>query len=168
MDSSPDPADDKVAFDLAPASARIISRAIDLVMLLAVATVIAIVLGAMGVLDVEELREQSEDESNRVAVALLLGAGFLYEVPLSAWKGKTLGKTISRSKLISAAEDRAPGPGASLIRVAVWLTPIFLLPGVGFIITVAVFGWAFFDAKSQGLHDKLAGTYVVVDDPRSV
>lgn len=167
MDATPDPAEDKVAFDLAPVSARIISRAIDLVMLMAVATLVAIVLGALGILDVDELREGPEGEADTLAVAVLIGAGLLYEVPLTAWRGKTLGKLISRSKVISASADQPPGPGGSIIRASVWLLPIFVLPGLGFLITVGVFVWAVFDSNNQGLHDKMANTYVVVDDSRS-
>lgn len=164
MEPAFEPPEDEVAFDVAPTSARVIARAIDLVMIVATATLIVVVLVAIGSIDSEEL-ENPTGQSDTFILFSFLGAALLYEVSLSTLRGKTLGKMVTRSKLISTTSDRPPQLWSAMIRVAVWLIPVLLLDVIGLAITFAVFSWAFFDQNRQGLHDKLASTYVVVDHP---
>lgn len=168
MESSSEPPEERVGFEMATPAARIVARAVDLVMILAVATLIAAALAATGVIDADALGDSTSDPSVDTAVLLsFLGAALIYEVGWTSIRGKTLGKVITRSKLISTSNDGPPGLGAAIIRVAVWLIPVLLLNVIGLVMTAGIFGWALFDSNRQGLHDKMATTYVVVDRPAS-
>ena len=164
MESPREFPDERVAFDIAPTSARIISRAIDLVMIFAVATLVLGIFVGAGLIDSEEL-ETPSGESDLLILLAFFGAAVLYEVLLTAIRGKTLGKMLTRSKVISTVRDGPPGFGAALIRLTVWIIPLLLLDVIGLAITFGVFAWAFLDANRQGLHDKIASTYVVIDHP---
>ena len=166
MEHAAEPPEERVEFDLAPTSARTIARAVDLIMIVVGGLFIAAALTVAGVIDQDKLEASDSDVDPYVAVSFLAGA-LLYEVPLNAMRGKTLGKMLTRSKLISATGDGPPRWGAAAVRAAVWVIPVLLLATLGLLISAVVFGWAFFDPNRQGLHDKIAKTYVVVDDPRS-
>jgi len=166
VESSSELPDERFDIGVASPTARIVARAVDLVMIVAVATLIAGALTALGVIGADELRDTTPEASVDAFILFsFLGAALVYEAALTALRGKTLGKVITRSKTISTANHRPPGLGAAAIRVAVWLLPVLLLDAIGLVISGGVFAWAFFDRKGQGLHDKIANTYVVVDRP---
>jgi hypothetical protein len=95
-------------------------------------------------------------------VVLILGLA--YCVPMSARTGQTLGKKLRKVRLVRA-DGSAPGWSSSLIHygVPIFLTlalinvlgPIALVLGLGSVL------WNIRDKKRQGVHDKLAKTYVV-------
>lgn len=66
--------------------------------------------------------------------------------------GQTLAMKTWRIRLIAPAHDRVP-PRAALLRFALAL--IVVPTGIGF-------GWALFDRERQFLHDRLAGTRLVL------
>ncbi len=71
----------------------------------------------------------------------------------------TPGKLLMGIRVISLATGHAPALGQSLLRFAAYL--VSLLPAsLGFL-------WSFWDRRSQGFHDKLSGTVVIVDDESS-
>ncbi len=80
------------------------------------------------------------------------GANLIYRIGMWAWRGQTLGHMIINTKII-----RTNG-GAVDLRTAVlrYLGYIlcYLTLGIGFLVIA-------FDKNKQGLHDKIAGTYVV-------
>jgi uncharacterized RDD family membrane protein YckC len=88
-----------------------------------------------------------------VVLALL---GFLYFFIFHAVRGQTPGKKLLRVRVIDGF-GRRPSLGRALIRTAAYL-PSALLLALGFI-------WIGFDREKRGLHDWLADTYVVREDP---
>ncbi|MGH2773796.1 MAG: RDD family protein [Actinomycetota bacterium] len=88
---------------------------------------------------------------------LVVSIGFvLYEILLIAFLGQTLGKRVVGIAVIGPGGD-VPGLRRSLVR---WLsaTALNIIPFLGFF----VFGRIIWDPQRQGLHDKLAGTWVIV------
>lgn len=76
----------------------------------------------------------------------------VYFTGFSAWKGQTPGKIIMGIKIIRT--DSSPlTPTYALLRFVGYILSILTI-GIGFI-------WVGFDKKKQGLHDKIADTYVV-------
>ncbi|MEO6457848.1 MAG: RDD family protein, partial [Chloroflexia bacterium] len=77
---------------------------------------------------------------------------FLYHVvQLSIW-GQTIGKRLMSIKVVTA-DGRMPGIGQAMLRM------------LGYIFSAAVGGWGFImvalDPRRQGLHDRIAETFVV-------
>lgn len=86
-----------------------------------------------------------------------------YEVLLLMRSGQTLGKMVTRIKVVAAdGSDPIPIRMAS-VRWGVLVIPPVLIPDllIGLIATFIVGMWFVFDSKRQGLHDKAARTYVV-------
>lgn len=90
------------------------------------------------------------------AVGLFLGMGGLYELYFAGISGQTPGMRICGIRLITQ-RGTAPGPGRGLLRL-VALVPSFLPACLGWF-------WALFDREHRALHDHLAGTYVILQDP---
>ena len=86
--------------------------------------------------------------------------GALYEVPMIAKKGQTLGKTAARIRVVRADDAGAPRWRDSVVR---WVVPAALgcLPYVGGILWLLVFVSLIWDDARQGWHDDHAGTLVV-------
>lgn len=80
------------------------------------------------------------------------GANLIYFIGLWAWKGQTLGQAVVKVKVIRKDGLPVDLSGATL-RYLGYLVCILTL-GIGFL-------WIAFDQKKQGLHDKLAETYVI-------
>lgn len=75
-----------------------------------------------------------------------------YFVCFWAWRGQTPGKMIFRLK--TTRFDGAPiGWGGSFLRFCGYIISLFMV-GVGFL-------WVAFDGRRQGIHDKIAETFVV-------
>jgi curved DNA-binding protein CbpA len=95
---------------------------------------------------------------------VVLVFALLYCVPMSVRSGQTLGKRLRKVRLVRT-DGSAPGWSSSLIHygVPVFLTlalvnilgPIALILGLGSVL------WNIRDRNRQGIHDKLAKTYVV-------
>ncbi|WP_377271157.1 RDD family protein [Peterkaempfera sp. SMS 1(5)a] len=94
-------------------------------------------------------------------LALLL-IGFVYEaLPTARW-GRTLGKRIARVRVLDAESQQPPGLGGSVRRwLARQLLGALLLGGALDVL------WCLFDRPlRQCWHDKAAGTFLAVDQPR--
>jgi uncharacterized RDD family membrane protein YckC len=87
-------------------------------------------------------------------------AGAVYFPAFWTLTGQTIGMRIMRLR-VGDARDVRPGLGRAVVRlVGMWLAALPLMAGYALIL---------FDRRRQGLHDKLAGTFVrhaVVLDPR--
>jgi uncharacterized RDD family membrane protein YckC len=96
--------------------------------------------------------------------AAVLVLALLYTVPMSARTGQTLGKRLRKVRLVRT-DGSAPGWGASLTHYGVpivltlalsgFLGPLALVLGLGAVL------WNIRDRNRQGVHDKLAKTFVV-------
>lgn len=93
-------------------------------------------------------------------VALGLVAAFLYELPLTAAYGQTVGKLLIGARVVRVADGAVPGWGRSAARWSVLYLPL-VLPIIGVPLTVLIAASPLFDARHRGWHDKAAGTVVV-------
>ena len=80
------------------------------------------------------------------------GANLIYFIGLWAWKGQTLGQAVVKVKVIKKDGLPVDLRVATLRWMGFW--GCILTLGIGFL-------WILFDKKKQGLHDKLADTYVI-------
>jgi uncharacterized RDD family membrane protein YckC len=108
----------------------------------------------LGVLDVDLWIDLvlASDPALLMGVGLTVAIGLCYLLVFHVALGRTLGMRLLRIKIIDAYGD-APTPGRCALRVAsyaVGLATLFL----GFL-------WIGFDSEKRGLHDWIAGTYVV-------
>lgn len=93
--------------------------------------------------------------------------GIVYEVPLTAVRGQTLGKTALRIRVIRLDDGLVPGWGKSLGRTAVPMAAA-LIPLAGWIGALLVYASVLWGDHRQGWHDKAARTMVVmVEHPES-
>ncbi|MBI2866420.1 MAG: RDD family protein [Chloroflexi bacterium] len=90
--------------------------------------------------------------SSAGANVLGLIIGIVYIVGMWAGRGQTLGKMAMGVRIVKA-DGRPIDLGTAILRyVGYWVSGIIL--AIGFLMVA----W---DGKKQGLHDKIAGTYVV-------
>lgn len=96
--------------------------------------------------------------------AASVSLGLVYEtLPVWRW-GRTLGKLLFRTRVVRI-ED---GGGLGFVRAfqrSLVPTALSAIPGVGPILGLGVYVWAFFDPLRQGVHDKAAGSLVVGQPP---
>jgi uncharacterized RDD family membrane protein YckC len=94
-----------------------------------------------------------------------------YEIVPVAVAGRTLGKLVAGTRVVVDGEGRVPGWGRAIARWAVPALPVLLMPyALGgaprfFAFTVwpiVVYGPVLFDPMRRGLHDRAAGTVVVL------
>jgi uncharacterized RDD family membrane protein YckC len=89
------------------------------------------------------------------ALGLLLAMSALYQVYLGGILGQTVGKRLLRLRVISS-RGRAPSPVVACVRF--FAMGLSLAPaGLGWL-------WCIFDRERRSLHDRLSGTYVIVDE----
>jgi uncharacterized RDD family membrane protein YckC len=85
-----------------------------------------------------------------IPVAALIAA--IYMIGMWVWRGQTLGKMVLGIKIIRT--DSSPlDLNHAIIRCGGGVVAMAML-GIGFI-------WIAFDSRKQGIHDKIADTYVV-------
>jgi uncharacterized RDD family membrane protein YckC len=82
------------------------------------------------------------------------GIPFFYSIYFIGIKGQTPGKMILGVKVISEKTGEPPGVFGAIIREIIGKPISGLVLGLGYF-------WAFWDAKKQAWHDKIAGTVVV-------
>ncbi len=88
-------------------------------------------------------------------------AGLLVVLPASVLTGQTLGKKIFGLRLVTV--DGAPaGWRASTLHYGIPILLGIMLPTIGALIAVALVVWFVRDPLRQGVHDKLAKTFVVM------
>ena len=92
---------------------------------------------------------------------LIIFTGLIFSVAyyLYGWtkSGQTMGKMVLGIKIVGA-DGRPPSGGKAVLRYLGYVLNAIVL-SLGFL-------WAAFDRKSQGLHDKIAGTYVIYSDDK--
>ena len=93
-------------------------------------------------------------------LALGLAAALLYELPLVAVCGQTVGKMLTNTKVVRTADGAIPGWGRASARWAVLYLPL-LVPIVGILVVLLVVASPLFDSRRRGWHDKAAGTIVL-------
>ena len=78
--------------------------------------------------------------------------GIVYVIGFWTWRGQTLGKMAMGVKIVKT--DGSPiGIGRAILRYIGYLVSTIII-FIGYL----MIAW---DSKKQGLHDKIAGTYVV-------
>ncbi len=137
---------------------RLLAFVIDLIALIIIATIFGAIFGT---------------ESD-VVTYLSLVIGFIYYIGFWSWRGQTPGKMVIHAKIVKS-DGSTIGFGNAILRYLFYLVPYFapilffaglavpLLPLpvtiVGLIIIVM-------SSRKQGLHDMVAGTYVI--DSRAI
>lgn len=87
-----------------------------------------------------------------MGVAMLFGVGMSYLLISHIVLGRTLGMRVCKVRVIDIY-GQPPSPGRAVARCAAYLASAATLM-LGFL-------WIGFDAEKRGLHDWLAGTYVI-------
>jgi curved DNA-binding protein CbpA len=118
----------------------------------------------------EDLNDELVEAQNELRpqylmiTAAVFVLSLLYTVPMSARTGQTLGKRLRKVRLVRE-DGSAPRWGASLTHYGVPIAVALLLSGfLGPLALVAGLGmvlWNIRDRNRQGVHDKLAHTFVV-------
>ena len=158
--------EDHIDLDLAPIAARLGARAIDTSLgFLTFFTLLVIVVMAYDVeLDPENTSEivLPDGAATILRWAPLIVWG-LYEVPLLMMRGQTLGKIVTKIKVISSLGDERLRRNSALARWGVLAIPPILIPDPLIGLVISFFGgmWFALDSRRQGLHDKAARTFVV-------
>ncbi len=95
-----------------------------------------------------------------LTTGMIVAAGLLdlvYSVALIALWGQTLGMMLLRIRVVRRETGRPPDWGRALVRFAV---PAVM--GIVPLLGMLAYAWMLWDPLRQGLHDKAAGTLVVV------
>jgi uncharacterized RDD family membrane protein YckC len=92
------------------------------------------------------------DPALMMGLVLMLAIGMTYLVVFHIVLGRTLGMRVLKIKIIDVYGD-PPSPARSLARCAGYLASVATL-FLGFL-------WVGFDSEKRGLHDWIAGTYVI-------
>ena len=83
-----------------------------------------------------------------IAVAIIM----IYIIGMWVWQGQTLGKMVTGIKIIRT--DSSPLSFSHAVSRFFGLILCSVMLGIGFL-------WIAFDSRKQGIHDKIADTYVV-------
>jgi uncharacterized RDD family membrane protein YckC len=90
-----------------------------------------------------------------------VATGLLYET-VGVWRfGRTVGKWVTRTRVVHVTDAGAVALSAAFIRSLV-PAAFGVIPGIGLFLGMAVYLWAFVDPRRQGIHDKAAGTLVIL------
>jgi uncharacterized RDD family membrane protein YckC len=165
MEPLADQPEDRMDYDLAAPGARLGARAIDTLLGIAVYVALSLILVSTGNI---EIIDEEAFYSDSAQIALLYIPPILwglYEVLLTAKRGQTVGKRVTKIKVITAEADEPPPTRQAIMRWGILAVPMILVPTFGLIVTFGVGIWFTFDAKRQGLHDKASRTYVVNTAP---
>ena len=137
---------------------RLVALFIDIIILVAINWVINIVWslasggGFFGEVPVDPLAEVTSGPTWPLGAAIAFVLFVAYIVLFWWWKGRTPGKMVMGLKIVR-------GNGSDLR----WSDAVlrFLSYIISFLIFFIGFIWAFFDDYNQGIHDKLANTFVI-------
>ena len=91
---------------------------------------------------------------------LLPLVGSLYEVPLIAVRGQTLGKMVLKVKVVRLDNGLVPGWRKSIGRTIIPMAAA-LIPLAGWIGALLVYGSLLWNDRRQGWHDRAAKTLVI-------
>lgn len=92
------------------------------------------------------------DPALLMGLVLFIAIGLVYLLVFHIVRGRTLGMQVLKMKVIDVYGD-PPSPGRCVARCAAYLACIATL-FLGFL-------WIGFDSEKRGLHDWIAGTYVI-------
>jgi uncharacterized RDD family membrane protein YckC len=87
-----------------------------------------------------------------MALAMVLGVGAVYALVFHVVRGRTIGMQLVGVRVIDVYGD-PPSPARSVVRTLGYLAGALTL-SLGYI-------WIAFDGEKRGLHDWIAGTYVI-------
>jgi uncharacterized RDD family membrane protein YckC len=164
MEPIPDQPDDRIDLDLATPGSRLGARVIDTLIGLLVYVVLFVIVIVTSDIDlaVDDPGEVDIPTGGRLILQWLpVVIWGLYEVPLTYLRGQTVGKMVTKIKVIAVDGDTPPVRNSALIRWGVLAIPAILIPSYGLFITLLVGLWFLLDSKRQGFQDKAARTYVV-------
>jgi uncharacterized RDD family membrane protein YckC len=146
---------------------RALTGALDAVVLLPLMALFATVTAALGGHPLRSLGELGPSWAVELAIdggsvglaALLMAAivAFLYFFVFHLFRGQTPGQRLLRLRVVDVYGER-PSVTRVLVRSAAWFVS---LAGCGLGLL-----WIGFDREKRGLHDWLAGTYVVIGGPQ--
>lgn len=167
MEPLPDQPEDQIEFALAELPARFGSRFVDFVFLVVFYFVVALLTTALGWVDLDAAVEDTGTVSSDAVLLfyLTIGAYALYEISMIARRGQTVGKILTKTKVVGVDGRDPPGWRAASLRWSMAWVVVALLGVLGLVVLILVQGWAMVDANRQGLHDKVARTYVVRAEP---
>ncbi|NNC92223.1 MAG: RDD family protein [Acidimicrobiia bacterium] len=165
MEPIPDQPENRIDLDLAPPGARMGARAIDTLIGIGVYVTISLILVSSG--NIEIINEEAiySDTARSALLWIPPLVWGLYEVLMILNRGQTLGKIVTKIKVITVDGEEPPPIRHALFRWGVLAIPTILIPTLGLFIAFAFGIWFLFDSNRQGLHDKAASTYVVKVEP---
>jgi uncharacterized RDD family membrane protein YckC len=136
---------------------RLLAALIDLAIILPVALVLTLIAGKLtGVrppagLDIWLLLLDNEP-ALAMGFGLVLGVAAVYVLVFQITRSRTIGMRVLHQRIIDVYGD-PPSPGRCVVRTLGYLLGVVTL-FLGFI-------WIGFDSEKRGLHDWIAGTYVI-------
>jgi uncharacterized RDD family membrane protein YckC len=93
--------------------------------------------------------------------AISVIVGFVYEAVMIGFLGRTVGKIVTGTRVASAATGGRIGWFAAVQRALVPAVAA-AVPEIGIMFSAVVYGLAAFGPLRQGLHDRAAGTVVIM------
>lgn len=161
MEPIPEQPENRLDLDLASPGSRLGARVIDTLLGIGTYVSISLILVTSG--DIQIVNDDAIYTDTARAALLWLPPLIwgLYEVVMTMNRGQTLGKILTKIKVITVEGEEPPQPRHALFRWGVLALPSILLPTLGLLIGLAFGLWFLFNSNRQGLHDKAASTYVV-------
>ena len=141
---------------LAPIWRRGVGQIIDQLVVFAPVVVVAFALGVRS-------RDDLSSKAFGINVAVVVTA-FVYEFLMTGAWGRTVGKFSTGTRVVRVDTGGPVLWSSSAVRALVPLAA-GVIPGVGFVLSLAVYATAMLDKRRQGWHDKAAGTIVVLNRP---
>lgn len=148
------------SFETTPVPAPLVRRIgaflIDQLLLFAVVIAMTVAFGV----DTDDITDAQAGADSVFAVSLIgVALSIAYHTVSVARFGRTIGKGLLGLRVVAMPAGQQVAWSYAALRALVPSAAV-LLPVVGNIAGLAVYLWAVFDKRRQGLHDKLAGTIV--------
>ncbi len=90
-----------------------------------------------------------------------VSASFVYFTLMIGFLGRTVGKMATGTRVVRAVDGGQVSWTGAVMRALVPLA-VGAVPTIGFALTMVVYAFALFSPLRQGLHDRAAGTLVVM------
>jgi uncharacterized RDD family membrane protein YckC len=109
------------------------------------------------------LGEPDMEESRKAAAffAVWFVLSVAYETAFVCWRGQTLGKLVTGTRVARQVDGRYPLWWHAAIRVVLPDVILIVAFPVSIVLVSVIYGIAAWDPMRRGLHDKAAGTVVV-------
>jgi uncharacterized RDD family membrane protein YckC len=139
---------------LAPMGRRVLGELVDELLIFLPAALGAAIAGY-------RLGDDISDDAILVFNVVLAATALLYKTLMIGWFARTVGKIAAGTRVVRQVDGGRVGWFAATQRA---LVPVVAtgVPEVGWILGPIVYGWAFFSPLRQGVHDRAAGTVVVL------